>query len=56
MDVMKLLVEPSGAVTVAAWSAGLLQCEPGSGDEVLDVILLLSGGNVEPSLVAGWKG
>jgi len=55
LDVMKLLVEPSGAVAVAAWINGLLECDADSSDEVLDVVLLLSGGNVEPSLVAGWN-
>jgi len=55
LDVMKLLVEPSGAVAVAAWINGLLECDAEAGDEVLDVVLILSGGNVEPPLIAGWN-
>ena len=56
LDTFKLLVEPSGAVCVAAWSSGAIAypSEPGTHDELADVVLILSGGNVEPSKVAGW--
>lgn len=39
LNEMKILVEPSGAVTVAAWMCGALTVESG------DVVLILSGGN-----------
>lgn len=55
LDEMKLLVEPSGAVAVAAWKAGVISDDSGGSDEVLDVVLLLSGGNADPSLIAGWR-
>lgn len=51
LDQMKLLVEPSGAVTVAAWKSGRL--EPTSAG---DTVLILSGGNTDPALIAGWGG
>lgn len=56
LDTMKLLVEPSGAVAVAGWMSGSIVESPDqSTDEILDVVLLLSGGNADPALIAGWK-
>lgn len=56
LDVMKLLVEPSGAVAVAAWINGIIAESPDqSSDEILDVVLVLSGGNADPAAVASWK-
>lgn len=48
----KLLVEPSGAVTVAAWRTGALDAMLCG--ETGDAVLILSGGNTDPSLVSGW--
>ena len=39
---MKLLVEPSGAVAVAAWMNGIIDSDP---NDPGDVILIISGGN-----------
>ncbi len=44
----KLVVEPSGAATLAAWRSGAL---PG-GDA--DTVVVASGGAVEPTALAGW--
>jgi len=54
---MKLLVEPSGAVAVAAWMEGLLDGEakgPQEQEHAGDVVLVLSGGNVSPRQVLAW--
>jgi threonine dehydratase len=54
---MKLLVEPSGAVAIAAWMAGLLDNgdhDPKSPEYGGDVILIVSGGNVDPKLALSW--
>ena len=45
----RLVVEPSGAATVAALLAGVAG-EAGEGD----VVATVSGGNVDPGLLAGW--
>lgn len=48
---MKLLVEPSGAVAVAAWMTGALykpEHDPADPEFAGDVVLLVSGGNVDP--------
>ena len=55
LETLKLLVEPSGAVAVAAWIAGAIAYAP-EAEEVVDVVLVLSGGNADPATVAGWKG
>jgi len=57
MAEMKLLVEPSGAVAVAAYMNGLLDNpshDPASPDHAGDVVLVISGGNVDPKTVLGW--
>jgi threo-3-hydroxy-L-aspartate ammonia-lyase len=54
---MKLLVEPSGAVAVAAWMNGLLdkpEHNPAQPEFAGDVVLLISGGNVDPKLALSW--
>jgi threonine dehydratase len=48
-----LVVEPSGAATVAALLAGAVEPAEGGG---ADVVAVLSGGNVDPGLYAGWIG
>ncbi|HYF49630.1 MAG TPA: threonine/serine dehydratase [Planctomycetota bacterium] len=51
---MKILVEPSGAVAVAAWMNGKLSIhehDPQNPDFAGDVILIVSGGNVDPAAV-----
>lgn len=56
---MKLLVEPSGAVAVAAWINGGLEKpehDPQKPEHAGDVILLVSGGNVDPKLALSWIG
>lgn len=53
-DELKLIVEPSGAVAVAAWMAGLLEDFTQPPTEQADVVLILSGGNIDPSLLKGW--
>jgi len=53
---MKILVEPSGAVAIAAWMNGKLSIhehDPQNPDFAGDVILIVSGGNVDPKTVAG---
>jgi threonine dehydratase len=45
-----LVVEPSGAATVAALLAGAAA----DGDAEGDVVATVSGGNVDPGLLAGW--
>ena len=52
---MKLLVEPGGAVAVAAWMNGLMDDPQLDASEAADVVLVLSGGNVDPSMVTGWN-
>jgi len=47
---MKLLVEPSGAVAVAAWMTGALY-NPASPQDPGDVVLVVSGGNVDPKII-----
>jgi threonine dehydratase len=42
LNEMKLLVEPSGAVAVAAWMSGKIDSDPNNPG---DVILIISGGN-----------
>lgn len=57
LDQTKLLVEPSGAVCVAAWMNGQIDAIAGENDaQAGDVVLILSGGNTVPSLIAGWGG
>jgi threonine dehydratase len=54
---MKLLVEPSGAVAVAAWMSGALNNpghDPESQEHLGDVVLIVSGGNVDPKTVLSW--
>ena len=54
---MKLLVEPSGAVAVAVWMCGFLDDQangPRGQERVGDVVLVLSGGNVDPRLALSW--
>jgi threonine dehydratase len=54
---MKLLVEPSGAVAVAAWMCGLLDSPPNAppgGEHAGDVVLVISGGNVDARLALSW--
>ena len=46
----RLVVEPSGAATVAALLSGAV--EPAGRDG--DVVATVSGGNVDPGLLAGW--
>jgi threonine dehydratase len=52
---MKLLVEPSGAVAAAAWLSGALDELASSAETQGDIVLLLSGGNMDPALLAEWK-
>ncbi len=47
----RLVVEPSGAATVAALLSGRVEA-PDAGETVA----VLSGGNIEPSLLSGWLG
>jgi len=54
---MKLLVEPSGAVAVAAWMNGALdnpEHDPQKPEFGGDVVLVISGGNVDPKLALSW--
>jgi len=51
---MKLLVEPSGAVAAAAWLAGALDEQAASMEAKGDVLLILSGGNMDPVQLANW--
>ena len=54
---MKLLVEPSGAVAVAAWMNGVLdnpEHDPQQPEFGGDVVLIISGGNVDPKLALSW--
>lgn len=46
-----LVVEPSGAATVAALLSGAAGVADGGGG---DVVAVLSGGNVDPGMLAGW--
>jgi threonine dehydratase len=48
---MKLLVEPSGAIAVAAWMNGLLDR---SDEDPGDVILVVTGGNIDPEMALSW--
>src|SRR5262249_5583619 len=48
---IKLLAEPSGAVAVAAWMSGILNADP---DDPGDIILVVSGGNIDPELALSW--
>jgi len=53
---MKILVEPSGAVAVAAWMNGKLsnpEHDAQNPEFAGDVILIVSGGNVDPVSVVG---
>ncbi|MCY3021125.1 MAG: pyridoxal-phosphate dependent enzyme, partial [Planctomycetota bacterium] len=53
LNEMKLLVEPSGAVAVAAWANGMLDNpahDPKNPDYAGDVVLLVSGGNIDPKV------
>ena len=43
-----------GAATGAKSGAITYESETGTHDEMADVVLILSGGNVEPSRVAEW--
>jgi len=56
LDDMKILVEPSGAAAVAAWMNGKLDIadhDPESPETSGDVVLIVTGGNVDPGLVVG---
>ncbi|MCZ7646278.1 MAG: threonine/serine dehydratase [Planctomycetota bacterium] len=53
---MKLVVEPSGAVAVAAWLFGQLEPIAEQAAEAADVVLILSGGNIDPKLLGEWSG
>jgi threonine dehydratase len=56
LEAQKLLVEPSGAVAVAAWLGGAIAVEPDPPPEKAgDAVLILSGGNVAPATVAAWR-
>jgi threonine dehydratase len=46
---LKLVVEPGGAVALAAWLAGKT---PFASDVGGDVVVVVSGGNVDPQLYA----
>ncbi len=51
---MKLVVEPSGAVAVAAWMSAVLSDsahDSQSPEHAGDVVLIVSGGNVDPKIV-----
>jgi len=57
LNEMKLLVEPSGAVAVAAWMNGKLnhpEHDSESPEFAGDVVLIVSGGNVDPKLALSW--
>ena len=45
LDRMKLVVEPSGAITVAALMQGLVRADGGAPEG--DTVAVLSGGNIE---------
>lgn len=47
----RLVVEPSGAATIAALISGVVDPAEGGGG---DVAAVLSGGNVDPAVLAGW--
>ena len=47
----RLVVEPSGAATVAALISGAVGASSDG-----ETVAVLSGGNIEPSLLAGWLG
>ncbi|HEY3321869.1 MAG TPA: threonine/serine dehydratase [Planctomycetota bacterium] len=52
---MKLLVEPSGAVAIAAWMTGALDRKDHDPNEHAgDVVLIASGGNIDPELALSW--
>jgi threonine dehydratase len=54
LNELKLLVEPSGAVAIAAWMTGALynaEHNPESPEHAGDVVLIVSGGNIEPKLL-----
>ncbi|HYG77849.1 MAG TPA: threonine/serine dehydratase [Planctomycetota bacterium] len=54
---VKLMVEPSGAVAVAAWLNGKLtnpDHDPESPEHAGDVVLVVSGGNVDPKVALNW--
>ena len=51
---MRILVEPSGAAAVAAWMSGMLyepEHSPDSPEYAGDVVLIVSGGNVDPRMI-----
>ena len=48
---LRLVVEPSGAATVAALLSGAVT-PPARGE----IVAILSGGNIEPALLADWIG
>ena len=52
---MKLLVEPSGAVAAAAWLSGALDELAASAEAQGDILLVLSGGNMDPAQLADWN-
>ena len=57
MNEMKLLVEPSGAASVAAWLSGALDNpdhDSKNPEFAGDVVLILSGGNVDPKIAMSW--
>ena len=57
LNEQKILVEPSGAIAVAAWLAGKLnnpEHDPEMAEFAGDVVLLVSGGNVDPELALNW--
>ena len=52
----KLVVEPSGAVGVAAILTGLSQADASTGFEDRVAVAVLSGGNIAPETFAGMVG
>lgn len=51
----KLVVEPSGAVAVAAWISGTLDDLAASVEATGDVVFILSGGNMSLTMLAEWN-
>jgi threonine dehydratase len=51
----KLVVEPSGAVAVAAWISGTLDDLAASAEATGDVVFILSGGNMSLSQLTEWN-
>ena len=49
------MVEPSGAVGVAAWISGALDDLAAAPDATGDVVFILSGGNMSLTVLAEWN-